>query len=200
MSTDYVFDGLKGAPYIEEDAPAPLNVYGRSKLEGEQAVRENNPAAVIVRTSGVYSPWGQNFVRTMLGLAETRDVVTVVNDQMLAPTSALDLARAMLTIAGRTVAEDGHAGIYHLAGSGAVTWFDFATAIFTGAARRGWHVPRVDPIASADFPRAAKRPANSALDCGKAERTFGVRLRPWRESVEACLERLTVPRQESARC
>lgn len=201
VSTDYVFDGLKGAPYNEEDAATPVNVYGQSKLEGEQAVRENNPAAVIVRTSGVYSPWGQNFVRTMLGLADTRDVVTVVNDQMLAPTSALDLARALLTIADRTVAEgERHAGIYHLAGSGAVTWFDFATVIFAGAARRGWRVPRVEPIASADFPRAAKRPPNSTLDCGKAERTFGVRLPSWRESVEACLERRAAPSREGARC
>src|SRR3984893_12655955 len=130
VSTDYVFDGLKGAPYDEEDAPAPVNVYGRSTLEGAKALRKNNPAAVIVRTSGVYSPWGHNFVRTMLGLAETRDVVTVVDDQMLTPTSAIDLARALLTIAGRTVAEgERHAGVYHLAGSGAVTWFELATAI-----------------------------------------------------------------------
>jgi dTDP-4-dehydrorhamnose reductase len=201
MSTDYVFDGLKGAPYNEEDAPAPANVYGQSKLEGEQAVRQNNPAAVIVRTSGVYSPWGQNFVKTMLGLAETRDVVKVVNDQMLTPTSALDLARAMLTVAEGTAEGEHHAGIYHLAGDGAVTWFDFATEIFAGAARRGWRVPKIEPIASADFARAAKRPPNSALDCRKAERTFGVRLPPWRESVDACLERLlAAPSRESARC
>lgn len=199
VSTDYVFDGRKAAPYVEEDAPAPLNVYGRSKLEGEIAVRKNHSAALIVRTSSVYSPYGHNFVRTMLRLAETRDVVRVVEDQKAAPTSATDLARAMLTIVRQIVGGGAPGGVYHLAGGGAVSWFDFASAIFASSARRGYRVPRLEPITASAYPTAAARPANSVLDCRKAEQTFGVRLPAWQDSLEACLDHISVSR-ETARC
>jgi dTDP-4-dehydrorhamnose reductase len=200
VSTDYVFDGTKEAPYEENDAPSPLNVYGRSKLEGELAVRERNPAALVLRTSSVYSPYGHNFVRTMLRLAEIRDEIRVVNDQKAAPTSASELAKAILAILKRLI-ENGvpEHGIYHLAGSGAATWFEFAAAIFSGSARRGWRAPKLAAISTAEYPTPAKRPMNSALNCDKALRAFGVRLPAWRESLENCLDRIAV-NQESARC
>jgi dTDP-4-dehydrorhamnose reductase len=200
VSTDYVFDGRKAVPYDEEDAPAPLNVYGRSKLEGEIAVRTNHPAAVIVRTSSVYSPYGHNFVRTMLRLAETRDVLRVVEDQKAAPTFAADLARAMLTIVQQIIGGGARGGVYHLAGGGATSWFDFASAIFASSARRGNRVPKLEPIAASAYPTAAVRPANSVLDCHKVERTFGLRLPAWQDSLEACLDRITGVSRENARC
>jgi dTDP-4-dehydrorhamnose reductase len=200
VSTDYVFDGRKAAPYDEEDTPAPLNIYGQSKLEGEMAVRANHPAAIVVRTSSVYSPYGHNFVRTMLRLAETLDVINVVNDQRASPTSAADLAGAMLTILRQMLGGGARSGIYHLAGDGAVSWFDFASAIFASSARRGSRVPRLEPIATSAYPAAAMRPANSALNCHKAGRAFGVRLPAWRDSLEVCLDRLATASRENARC
>jgi dTDP-4-dehydrorhamnose reductase len=201
ISTDYVFDGRKGMPYDENDAPSPLNAYGRSKLEGEFVVQDKNPAAVILRTSSVYSPYGHNFVRTMLRLGETRDVIRVVNDQIASPTSAIDLAKAMFPIVKQMRDDaDRFAGIYHLAGDGAATWFDFASAIFAGSARRGGRAPKLQPIPAAEYRTSARRPANSALDCSKAERVFGVRLPPWRESLETCLDRIAAESREHARC
>lgn len=200
VSTDYVFDGAKGAPYDEEDVPSPLNVYGRSKLAGEVAVHEQNPAALVLRTSSVYSPYGHNFVRTMLRLAETRDEIRVVNDQKAAPTSASELAKAILAVVEKLIERgEGKNGIYHLAGSGAATWFEFASAIFASTARRGGRVPKLAAISAADYPTPARRPANSVLNCEKALRVFGVRLPAWREALENCLDRIGVS-QENVRC
>ena len=190
VSTDYVFDGRKSSPYNEDDQPNPLGVYGRSKLEGEQAVREAYPAAVVLRTCWVYSPWGRNFVKTMLGLAETRKVVKVVDDQHGAPTAAGDLARAILDIAAQLGAARRHAGIYHLAAAGETSWHDFAAAIFASWASRGRRVPVLVPIATRDYPTPARRPANSCLDCAKVARDFGIVLPHWRESLEACIDEL----------
>jgi dTDP-4-dehydrorhamnose reductase len=190
VSTDYVFDGRKEAPYREEDVPSPLGAYGRSKLEGEAAVRAACPAAVILRTSWVYSPYGQNFVTTMLRLAETHDTVRVVDDQHGAPTAAADLAGAILDLAERLTGDPGTGGVYHLAGAGETTWRGFAAAIFAGWARRGHRVPRLEAITTAQYPTPAHRPANSRLDCSKIARVFGLRLPPWQTSLERCLDEL----------
>jgi dTDP-4-dehydrorhamnose reductase len=197
VSTDYVFDGRKRQPYREDDIPAPLNVYGLSKLAGEAAVLKACPWTAVIRTSWVYSPYGQNFVRTMLRLSDTQPLVRVVNDQRGTPTSAIDLAEAILSIAERLRSADGRgdAGIYHLAGEGETSWYGFAAAIFASLARRGRRVPKLQPITTAEYPTAARRPHNSCLDSSKAERTFGVRLPPWRLSLEACLDQLETPKE-----
>lgn len=194
VSSDYVFDGRKEAPYREEDAPCPLGAYGRSKLEGETAVRDACPGGVILRTSWVYSPFGQNFVRTMLRLAATREKVQVVDDQHGAPTAAPDLAAAILELAERLSAprtnDRDTGGIYHLAAAGETTWHGFAAAVFAGWARRGHRVPMLEPITTAQYPTPARRPANSRLDCNKLARVFGLRLPTWQSSLERCLDEL----------
>jgi dTDP-4-dehydrorhamnose reductase len=200
VSTDYVFDGRKRQPYREDDVPAPLNVYGSSKLAGEAKVLKACPWTAVIRTSWVYSPYGRNFVRTMLRLSETQPVVRVVNDQRGTPTSAADLADAILVIAERLRSVNGRndAGIYHLTGGGETSWYGFAGAIFESLARRGRRVPKLQAITTAEFPTAARRPRNSCLDSSKAERTFGVRLPPWRSSLEACLDQLESPKESRA--
>jgi dTDP-4-dehydrorhamnose reductase len=187
LSTDYVFDGGKTAPYVEDDATAPLGAYGRSKLAGEVAVRAAYPAANILRTAWVYSDGGTNFVRTMLRLAAERPVVRVVDDQIGNPTSALDLADAILT-----VLEGPRRGgkLYHVAGRGETSWHGFAKAIFAGWARRDRPVPQLEAITTADYKTAAPRPANSRLDCARIDRELGIRLPDWQTSLEACLDRL----------
>ena len=179
ISTDYVFDGAKAGAYVEDDPVAPLGVYGRTKAEGEAAVRAANKDAMIVRTAWVYGLEGANFVKTMLRLAAERDVLRVVNDQRGNPTFADDLAEALLTIASRRVR-----GTYHLAGGGQTTWFDFARAIFARAPGR---TPRLEPITTAEYPTPARRPANSVLDCTKAKRTFAVELPPWDDGLSRML-------------
>jgi dTDP-4-dehydrorhamnose reductase len=190
ISTDYVFDGAKPAPYVETDATAPLNAYGRSKLAGEAAVREAHSDAVVVRTSWIYSPYGKNFVKTMLTLADGRDELAIVDDQHGSPTAAADLARALLAILETISDRANCGGIYHLAGTGYTTWRGFAAEIFAGWEMRGHRVPRVTPIATAARPSAVTRPLNSRFDCGKAERVFRLRLPPWRDSLMRCLDTL----------
>jgi dTDP-4-dehydrorhamnose reductase len=187
LSTDYVFDGRKATPYVEDDATAPLGAYGRSKLAGEVAVRAAYPAANILRTAWVYSAGGTNFVRTMLRLAAGKPVVRVVDDQTGNPTSALDLADAVLT-----VLEGPKRGgkLYHVAGRGETTWYGFAKAIFAGWAKRGRTVPTLEAITTAEYATAAPRPANSRLDCAKIDRELGIRLPDWQTSLAACLDRL----------
>jgi dTDP-4-dehydrorhamnose reductase len=199
VSTDYVFDGRKAAPYGEEDAPSPLGAYGRSKLAGEAAVRAACPAGVILRTSWVYSPFGQNFATTMVRLALTREKVQVVDDQHGAPTAAFDLADAILDVIDRlaTARDRDLGGVYHLANRGETTWHGFATAIFAGWARRGHRVPALEAITTAQYPTAAQRPANSRLDCSKAARVLGVRLPEWRSSLERCLDELALAQAEA---
>jgi dTDP-4-dehydrorhamnose reductase len=200
ISTDYVFDGSKPSPYREDDVPAPLNVYGSSKLASETAVLRACPDAVVIRTSWVYSPSGNNFVRTMLRLAETQPMVRVVNDQRGTPTSAADLADAILAIVERLRSVNGRdkAGIYHLAGEGETSWHGFASAIFASLARRGRRVPRLQAITTAEYPTPARRPKNSFLDSSKADRIFGVRLPPWRSSLEECLNQLEMLKELKA--
>jgi dTDP-4-dehydrorhamnose reductase len=201
ISTDYVFDGRKSSGYTEEDAAFPLGVYGRSKLEGEKAVRNAYPGALVLRTSWMYSSYGHNFVKTMLRLAETRDRVHVVEDQCGSPTAGNDLANAILNILDQLRRGDfsSLASVYHLAAPGETNWYGFASAIYAGWAKRGRTVPRLVPIRSADYPTAARRPANSRLDCSKIERQFGIRLPPWQQSLDACLDRL-LAEAEPQRC
>ena len=200
VSTDFVFDGSKRAPYREDDVPAPLNVYGASKLASETAVLKACPGAAVIRTSWVYSPYGNNFVRTMLRLSETQPVVRVVDDQRGTPTSAADLAAAVLAIVERLRSPNGcdDAGIYHLAGDGETNWHGFAAAIFASLARRGRRVAELQAITTAEYPTPALRPTNSCLESSKAERVFGVRLAPWRSSLEACLDQLEMAKELSA--
>jgi dTDP-4-dehydrorhamnose reductase len=192
LSTDYVFDGRKSSPYTEEDAAAPLNVYGRSKLEGELAVRKACPTALVLRTSWIYSPYAHNFVKTMLRLAETNDDVRVVDNQWGSPTAANDLANAILDIIGQLGSEGfgSRAGVYHLAAQGETTWYGFASAIFAGWAKRGRPVTSLIAIKSAEYSAPARRPANSRLDSAKIERQFGIRLPSWQRSLDSCLDRL----------
>jgi dTDP-4-dehydrorhamnose reductase len=197
ISTDYVFDGGKRWPYHEDDIPAPLNVYGSSKLASEAAVLKACPCTAVIRTSWLYSPYGNNFVRTMQRLSATQPTVRVVDDQRGRPTSAADLAVAVLTIVERLRSANGcdEAGIYHLAGEGETSWYGFAVAIFTSLTRRGRRVAGLQAITTDEYPTAARRPKNSCLDSSKAERVFGVRLPPWRSSLEECLDQLEMPKE-----
>jgi dTDP-4-dehydrorhamnose reductase len=188
VSTDYVFDGTKRTPYREDDPVAPLNVYGRSKEAGERSVREAHPRHVILRTSWVYSPHGANFVRTMLRLGGERPELRIVDDQTGCPTSAADLAGAILWIlaASRAPRFDDW-GTYHYCGQDTVTWFDFAQLIFDEAARHGRKTPRLMPTTTAAFAAKATRPAYSVLSPEKLTSTFGIGPRPLRDSLRECL-------------
>ncbi|WP_374303447.1 dTDP-4-dehydrorhamnose reductase [Ferrovibrio sp.] len=196
VSTDYVFDGRKADPYVEGDACNPQTVYGRSKLAGEQAVLASSGGrAAIVRTAWLHSPFGSNFVRTMLRLANERDRLRVVSDQQGSPTYAPHLARAILMMAQRMAMEPDNAAlfrIFHLAGTGHTSWWGLAQEVMTVAASLGHKSVPVDPITTADYPTPAQRPANSVLDCGHVQAVCGIRLPPWQEGVRACLQRLLV--------
>jgi len=197
ISTDYVFDGRKGAPYVESDAPSPLNAYGRTKLAGEQGVAAGNPRYLIVRTSWVYSPYGRNFVRTILRLAGERDRLTIVADQRGCPTSARDVANVCFSLALRCAAtpDRGPYGLYHFAGGGEATWHEFAKTIVELAC-----LPRsieVIPISTKDYPTPAKRPADSRLDCGALDLGFGIKPRPWRDALKDTLDRLLASKATS---
>lgn len=188
-STDYVFDGSKAGAYIEDDAVAPLGVYGESKLAGETAVRQGCPKHLIFRTSWVFSAHGNNFVKTMLRLGTERDELGIVADQHGKPTAAAEIARVTLEVLAR---DGGHWGVYHLAQPAATSWHGFAGAVFAEARAEGFalQVKNVKAITTADYPTPAKRPANSELDCGKIEKTFGVVIRPWRESLAEVIKEL----------
>lgn len=192
ISTDYVYDGTKPSPYIESDPVAPLGVYGASKLAGELAVRAAHSQALIFRTAWVYSPFGGNFVKTMLRLAGERDQIGVVDDQIGNPTSALDIAEALLDIAMTMTHDDqrSRAGIWHLTCSGEASWYDFARAIFEVSARLGGPSIPVTAIPTSAYPTPTARPANSRLDCGKLAADFGLRLPHWRDSLVTVVERL----------
>jgi dTDP-4-dehydrorhamnose reductase len=193
LSTDYVFDGASPRPYREADEPRPLGAYGASKLRGERAVAEAASDHVILRTAWIYSPFGRNFVKTMLRLARERDEIAVVADQHGSPTSAFDMADGILAVARNLLArrDDAHMrGIFHMAGSGSADWAGFASEIFRQSARHGGPAARVRPITTADYPTPARRPANSRLDCTKLASVHGVILPDWRASLEPCVRRL----------
>ena len=189
-STDYVFSNRKTEPWTEEDPPGPLNVYGASKLAGEEAIRQMGGRYLIFRTSWVYGPQGKNFLFTMLRLAHERHELTVVNDQVGAPTTSIELARATRTIVDGVLA--GHygeasewAGLYHMTCGGYTTWCGFAQAIFqrAGALLEG-HTPRVVPIPSRDYPTPARRPHNSVLSNARLNERFGVQLASWETALD----------------
>jgi dTDP-4-dehydrorhamnose reductase len=188
MSTDYVFDGQASAPYAEDAPTNPLSVYGRSKMSGEEAVRAANPEHLILRTAWVYSPFGRNFVRTMVAAARERDVLNVVDDQQGSPTGALDLAAAILAISARW--PEGSGNTFHLAGSGTASWFDLASEVMANCRRLGLPSADMRPISTAEWPTKAARPPFAVLDCTRIERDLGITLPDWRQSVAATVERL----------
>ncbi len=193
VSTDYVFDGAKPTPYREDDPTAPLNVYGRSKLEGELAVRAANPRHAIVRTAWVHSPGGANFVRTMLRLAADRETLRVVDDQIGSPTYAPHLAVAIIALAGAIAtrnAGDDCWGTYHAAGTGEVTWCGLAREVFRISAAHGGPSAAIEAITTADYPTPARRPANSRLDCSRLATRFGIVMPPWQSGVADGVGRL----------
>lgn len=189
ISTDYVFDGTKDGAYVEDDPIAPLGVYGDSKAQGEAAVRDANPRHLIVRTSWVYAAHGHNFVHTMLRVGRERDTLRIVDDQTGAPTSAEDIARALLHVVGRLDdAGDDAWGTYHYAAEGSTTWHGFARAIFERATDLVGRSPRLEAIATSDYPTPARRPANSRLDCSRIERRFAAPRRPWEEGLQDVID------------
>ena len=190
ISTDYVFDGTATVPYKEDDPVNPQSVYGASKLEGERQAIKFNPAPIIIRTSWVYSEFGKNFVKTMLRLMSEKEEINVVSDQYGSPTYAADLAQAILQIIGKP-APPGRGlppqkGIYHFSNEGVITWYDFAVAIkeLSGSPCK------INPITTLQYPTPAKRPAYSALDKTKIQQTFGITLKDWKGSLDACIHRL----------
>jgi dTDP-4-dehydrorhamnose reductase len=192
LSTDYVFDGAKPSPYIESDPVAPLGAYGRSKLAGERAVADAAPNHVVLRTAWVYGPFGKNFLKTMLSLAERRDSVNVIGDQIGNPTCALDIADGILAVAANLMASQDFAlrGVFHMTARGEASWADFAEEIFARSAMAGRAAARVDRISSSMYPTQARRPANSRLDCGLIENRHGIRLPDWRQSTASTVARL----------
>jgi dTDP-4-dehydrorhamnose reductase len=194
LSTDYVFDGSGTRPWREGDSIAPLNVYGRSKAEGEAAQRAANPRHLILRTSWVYSSHGGNFVKTMLRLGAEREVVRVVADQHGAPTSALELADAIVALAhrieGGEVDRMAQWGTYHLAGGGETTWAGLAERVLSKLQHATGRSARLVPITTAEYPTPARRPLNSRLDCGRFVGAFGFALPAWEASVDRVLRDL----------
>jgi len=199
VSTDYVFDGRKQAPYTEDDAPAPLNVYGQSKLAGEEAVRQVWAKHIILRTSWVFSPFGHNFARTMLRLAQAHGTLNIVADQHGSPTYAPHLAGAILRLVSKLQSGQDSLpwGIFHLCGSGETTWHGFAREIFSCSARLGGPTAEVQAISTAEYPTPARRPANSRLSCAKLEQSFGIRLPRWQEGVALCVEKILERRKKA---
>jgi dTDP-4-dehydrorhamnose reductase len=185
-STDYVFDGTKASPYLEDDATAPLSAYGHSKRQGELAIAASGARHLILRTSWVYGLHGANFMKTMLRLGRERDELRVVGDQVGAPTWTRHLADATaLILAGHGTAE----GLYHLAASGETSWYGYAEAIFAEAQAIGLleKSPKVNRITTAEYPLPASRPANSRLDCTRFTADFGLALPDWRTGLADCL-------------
>ncbi|RCW86519.1 dTDP-4-dehydrorhamnose reductase [Phyllobacterium bourgognense] len=192
LSTDYVFSGEGEVPYMEADPTGPRSVYGRSKLDGEIAVAAANPHHLILRTAWVYSPFGKNFVKTMLKLAESRETVSVVSDQWGNPTSALDIADGILRVADRlqTDAAFDAFGIYHLAGTGNTNWSSFAREIFAESSKKGGPYAEVKDILTADYPTKAIRPLNSRLSTDKFFDVFDWRAPKWNVSLAPVIDKL----------
>jgi dTDP-4-dehydrorhamnose reductase len=194
ISTDYVFDGRTDHPYSEDAATNPLGVYGRSKLAGERQVRDALADHIVLRTSWVYSPFGHNFVKTMIALSQSRDEVRVVADQRGCPTSALDLADGLLAILRRWRSDPG-LGLgrtYHLAGGGAASWFGLAQEVFQQCAELGVSGAIARPIPTIEWPTKAARPAYSVLDCSRIRGDFGVALPDWHASVKPVVARIAL--------
>jgi dTDP-4-dehydrorhamnose reductase len=195
LSTDYVFNGSKQTPYVEEDPTDPTGVYGASKLAGERAVLAEHGNSAVLRTAWVYSPFGANFVKTMLRLAADRDEVRVVADQHGNPTSALDIADGILRVAANLCAGNSQSqrGIFHMTGSGDASWAEFAEAIFAASAETGGPTAAVTHITTAEYSTPAQRPSNSRLDSSKIARAHGVHLPDWRSSLQPVVRRILLP-------
>lgn len=178
VSTEYVFDGTKSAPYVETDEPRPVNEYGKSKLRGERNIADVFDDYLILRTSWLFGPNGKNFIDTVLRLAGEREEITMVSDQRGAPTYTIDLAHAIYRLAARDIT-----GVYHLASQGYCTWYELAEHALRAAGKR----LRMKPVDTGHYDRPAKRPLNCMLDCSAIERDAGVRLRHWREAVDEYL-------------
>jgi dTDP-4-dehydrorhamnose reductase len=183
ISTDYVFNGDETVPYKEDDVLNPINVYGDSKAAGEINTLKENPGAIIIRSSWIYSSYGKNFVKTMLQLMRTREQVRVVNDQFGSPTYAADLAVAILNL---IVSNKWVGGIYHYTNTGIISWYEFALAIKEIAQLHC----EIIPITTSEFPTAAKRPSYSALDNRKIQATYGIIASQWKKSLSVCLEKI----------
>ena len=193
ISTDYVFDGTLGRPYLETDPTGPTGVYGASKLAGEDSVLTRYPeGTAVLRVAWVYSPFGSNFVKTMLRLAEDRDEISVVADQVGNPTSALDIADGVLKVVQNLAASSDSRlrGVFHMTATGEASWADFAERIFAASAAIGGPSATVRAIATADYPTPAKRPANSRLACGHIANIHGVTLPDWSGALETVVSRL----------
>lgn len=188
VSTDYVFDGRPGPAWSEADPPAPVSVYGETKLDGERAVSAAGGPHVILRTAWVFSAHGSNFVRTMVRVRDERDSLRVVDDQRGGPTPARAIAEALLTVATAFRSGRGVSGIFHFAGAPTVSWADFAEAIFRAA---GGAAPRVERIPSSAYPVPARRPENSALDCRAIAAAYGIAQPDWRPGLAEVIEELT---------
>jgi dTDP-4-dehydrorhamnose reductase len=197
-STDYVFDGTKSGPYVEDDAPNPINVYGRTKLAGERAIEQVGGTYFIFRTSWVYSPRGKNFLLTILRLARERDELRIVDDQVGAPTTARVIADTSAQVLGRlcpghsSPAAQRSGGIYNLTCAGSTSWFGFAKQIIElRGSRPGSRRPNLIPIRTDQYPLPAKRPANSVLEGGKLRAAFGLHPPGWESALGLCLEEIT---------
>lgn len=190
ISTDYVFDGSKPSAYREDDPISPLGVYGRSKVAGEDAVRQALDRHLILRTSWVYGAHGTNFLKTMLRLARERSELRVVADQRGCPTATIDIADAILSIAPVLAGGAPVFGTYHFAGSGVTTWHGFAIAIVKAQAAFTGRRPEVVPISTSEYPTVARRPANSELDSTRFASTFGLRAADWQERTRAIVSAL----------
>ena len=193
LSTDYVFSGTGSTAYAESDLPAPVTQYGRSKLAGEQAIAAATPQHVILRTAWVYGAAGKNFAKTMLALAENRDELSVVHDQVGNPTCALDIADGLVRVLTALTAGAEHGGLYgtyHMAGAEEASWYEFAQEIFRQSTARGGPTASVVPVDSSAFPTKAKRPANSRLNCAKFSQTFGLALPGYTQALPDVVEAL----------
>jgi dTDP-4-dehydrorhamnose reductase len=206
-STDYVFDGAKQTPYTEEDAPNPINVYGRSKLAGDAAVRQAGGTYVILRTSWVYAGRGHNFLGTILRLANEREELRIVNDQIGAPTWARDIADATALIIRAICQEQAQgqfaSGLFNLTASGATSWHGFAKAILEDATRYALlpaqHLPQLKPVPSEEYPTPAARPKNSRLAVDRISKRFGIALPDWKQGLARCIEEIRTGEQSGNR-
>ncbi|HEX8234572.1 MAG TPA: dTDP-4-dehydrorhamnose reductase [Abditibacteriaceae bacterium] len=198
-STDYVFPGTGSRPWAEDDDTSPLNVYGESKLAGEQGITAAGGQYLVFRTSWVYDAFGKNFLKTMLRLGHERDKLSVVADQHGAPTYAPQLAQATLQALSHAQTEGFNRGIYHLCNGGETTWHGFAQSIFDAARSHGWDlkVQSVEAVPSAAYPTPAKRPLNSRLNNDKAQHALGVKLPHWQDGLNACLNQLRAAEPDS---
>jgi dTDP-4-dehydrorhamnose reductase len=191
-STDYVYDGGKSSPWVETDPPNPLNIYGKTKLAGDEAIAAVGGDYLILRTSWVYGARGSNFLLTMLRLARERPELRIVDDQTGSPTTSECIAQATAQILAQVIVPgagglNGRSGVYHLTSAGATTWFGFAQAFLS---RLGEACPKLTPIPSSDYPVPARRPVNSVLSCAKLAETFGVHMPEWEVALDLVLETL----------